>query len=200
MLRFMIGRLRGIIVEKGPDGALMDVNGVGYDISLPLSTLASLPPTGDVTSLWIHTHVREEELRLFGFSVKGDRTAFRTMLKVSGVGPKVALAVIGALSGDQLARAVNDADTKRLTSIPGIGKKTAERIILELGGKLALGNDGKAVPGTGVLAELSSALMNLGFKSAAVDRVITELDGAGVGERPFEALLRDGLAMLQKKG
>ena len=130
----MIGRLRGKILAKSADGAVIDVQGVGYDVALPLGTLAALPPAGTETSLFIHTHVREDELKLFGFATEHDRTAFRTMLKVGGVGPKLALTVIGALSGSDLARVVADGDTGRLTAIPGIGKKTAERIILELGG------------------------------------------------------------------
>jgi len=197
----MIGRLKGIILEKAPEGVVLDVMGVGYELSIPLNSLASLPPTGETVSLWVYTHVREEELRLFGFANKRDRTAFRTMLKVSGVGPKVALAVIGALCGDQLARAINDGDIKRLTAIAGIGKKTAERIILELSGKLSLG-DGTVPAGgraSGVLGELSSALKNLGFKSARVDKVIEGMDKSGGAGKPFDVLLREGLAMLQEK-
>jgi len=197
----MIGRLKGIILEKAPEGVVLDVMGVGYELSIPLNSLASLPPTGETVSLWVYTHVREEELRLFGFASKLDRTAFRTMLKVNGVGPKVALAVIGALCGDQLARAINDGDIKRLTAIAGIGKKTAERIILELSGKLSFG-DGTVPAGGrtfGVLGDLSSALKNLGFKSARVDKIIDGMDKSGGASKPFEVLLREGLAMLQEK-
>jgi len=198
MLHFMISKIKGIVIDKETTGAVLDVKGVGYDVFMPLSTIAALPSLGSEVSLWIHTHVREDELKLFGFSSKNDRTAFRTMLKVSGVGPKVALAVLGTLSGDQLASAVNSADSKRLTSVPGIGKKTAERIILELGGKLVMGEDGKssASPGS-VFGELSSALSNLGFKPASVDKVVKELEKNG-SDRPFEILLREGLALLQK--
>jgi len=198
----MIGRLRGTILSKSADGAVIDVHGVGYDVSLPLGTLATQPPEGDETSLFIHTHVREDELKLFGFADKQDRTAFRTMLKVGGVGPKVALAVIGALSGDQLARVVDAGDTKRLTAIPGIGKKTAERVILELGGKRDLGRDaaGKA-GGSPSFVELDSALRNLGFKPAEVERAIAEIGkDEGAAAEPFEALLRRGLALLQRSG
>jgi len=195
----MIGHIKGAVLDKHPEGAVIDVGGVGYDVTLPLSTLATLPPTGREVSLWIHTHVREEELRLFGFSSKNDRTAFRTMLKVSGVGPKVAVAVIGALSGDQLAAAVEAGDTSRLTSIPGIGKKTAERMILELGGKLSLGTGTPAAKPVGVMAELSSALRNLGFKPARVEKAMAALQKEGA-DRPFEELLREGLALLRDNG
>jgi Holliday junction DNA helicase RuvA len=202
MLRPMIGRLEGKIADKGAEGVLIDAGGVGYDVALPLSTLAGLPPRGERVSLWIHTHVREDELKLFGFADKQDRTAFRTMLKVGGVGPKVALAVLGALSGDQLARVVDAADAKRLTAIPGIGKKTAERVILELGGKLDLGRGGAAgAAGSAPLNELTSALRNLGFKPAEVERAIAELGREAEGaDQPFETLLRRGLALLQRSG
>lgn len=195
----MIGHIKGAVLDKHPEGAVIDVGGVGYDVTLPLSTLATLPPTGREVSLWIHTHVREEELRLFGFSSRNDRTAFRTMLKVSGVGPKVAVAVIGALSGDQLAAAVEAGDTSRLTAIPGIGKKTAERMILELGGKLSLGTGTSAAKPVGVMAELSSALRNLGFKPARVEKAMAALQKEGA-DRPFEELLREGLALLRGNG
>ena len=195
----MIGRLCGKINFKNPQWVLIDVNGVGYEVHLPLSTLATLPPIGEEVALWIYTKVREDELRLFGFASLRDRDAFTTMLKVSGVGPKVAIAVIGALSGDQLAKAISEGNTKRLTAIPGIGKKTAERIILELGGKLALGDDSTQSHGPPVFLELCSALVNLGFKQAKVDMVVSALKKEGETDRPFEELLRQGLSMLQKK-
>jgi Holliday junction DNA helicase RuvA len=201
MLRAMIGRLQGKIADKSAEGAVVDVSGVGYDVALPLSTLAALPPVGERISLWIHTHVREDELKLFGFADKQDRTAFRTMLKVGGVGPKVALAVIGGLSGDQLARVVEAGDTKRLTAIPGIGKKTAERVILELGGKLDLGRGAAGDGGSAPFAELDSALRNLGFKPAQIERAIAEIGKSEESSsQPFEVLLRQGLALLQRSG
>jgi Holliday junction DNA helicase RuvA len=202
MLRAMIGRLKGKIVDKGAEGVVIDVGGLGYDVALPLSTLAALPQLGEEISLWIHTHVREDELKLYGFADKRDRTAFRTMLKVGGVGPKVALAVLGGLTGDQLARVVDSGDTGRLTAIPGIGKKTAERVILELGGKLDLGRAAAAGEGGPVpFEELSSALRNLGFKPAEVERALAEIGkGEGAAAQPFEVLLRQGLALLQRSG
>ena len=198
--RRMIGKLTGKIAGKSPEGVLIDVNGVGYDVVLPLGTLAGLPPTGTEISLSIHTNVREDELRLFGFATQGDRAAFRTMIKVSGVGPKLAVAVLGALSGDQLASAVNEGDTRRLTAIPGIGKKTAERMILELGGKLTPGKGASSDSPVGVLGELSSALVNLGFKQARVDKAIAAIEKSGDVNRPFEDMLREGLAALRERG
>ena len=192
----MIGRLAGTVIEKGPEGAVVECGGVGYDVAVPLSTLAALPANGQPVVLWIHTHVREDELRLFGFVSKRDREAFRTMLKVSGVGPKLALTVLGALSGDQLALAVESGDSRRLTAIPGIGKKTAERIVLELGGKLVKGAGGDSAGQATPLGDLHGALVNLGFKPAQVDRVIRELEPESAGQ-PFEALLRRALALLK---
>jgi Holliday junction DNA helicase RuvA len=199
MLRAMIGRLSGKIVEKTAEGAVIDTGGVGYDVTLPLSALAALPALGEQTTLWIHTHVREDELKLIGFSSGRDRQAFRELLKVNGVGPKVALAVVGALSSGELARAIDAGDVKRLSAIPGIGKKTAERIVLELGGKLKLGVDEKPEHAPSELAEVGFALRNLGFKPARVDAVVAELGRAGA-RGAFEELLRLGLARLQDGG
>ena len=200
MLRAMIGRLSGKIVEKTAEGAVIDTGGVGYDVTLPLSALAALPALGDATTLWIHTHVREDELKLIGFSSGRDRQAFRELLKVNGVGPKVALAIIGALPSAELCRAIDAGDVKRLSTIPGIGKKTAERIVLELGGKLTTGS--AEAPAGGApreLAEVASALRNLGFKPARVDAAVSELARAGA-RGPFEELLRLGLARMQDGG
>jgi Holliday junction DNA helicase RuvA len=195
----MIGRLVGKIVEKGSDGALVDVHGIGYQVELPLSTLAGMPPVGETVTLSIHTHVREDDIRLFGFNGTPDRTAFRTMIRVSGVGPKLALAVLGGLSGNQLAEVIQNTDITRLCAIPGIGKKTAERMILELGGKLKLEKDGKVNTAEGVFDELASALRNLGFKSARVEQVLSDIRSDDAEEQPFEALLRQALLLLQGK-
>ena len=199
MLRPMIGRLSGKVVEKTAEGAVIDTGGVGYDVTLPLSALVALPTLGEQATLWIHTHVREDELKLIGFSSGQDREAFRELLKVNGVGPKVALAVLGALSSGELARAIDAGDVKRLSAIPGIGKKTAERIVLELGGKLKIGGEGSAPVAPSELAEVGSALRNLGFKPARVDAVIAELGRAGACGA-FEDLLRLGLSRLKDGG
>jgi holliday junction DNA helicase RuvA len=194
----MIGRIVGNIVDKNPYGVLVDVAGVGYEITLPLSTLAGLPATGESVSLSIHTHVREDDLRLFGFVSDQDRETFRTLIKISGVGPKLALTVLGGLSGNDLAQVIQERDAKRLTSIPGIGKKTAERMILELGGKLVSSNTKSTPAGGSALGDLDSALKNLGFKPAQVDRVLAEVEQSGGIDRPFEVLLRQALGLLKK--
>jgi Holliday junction DNA helicase RuvA len=195
----MIGWIKGHIVDKGRETVLIDAGGVGYEVYLPLSTLAALPNTGESVALHIHTHVREDDLRLFGFESKNDKIAFQTMLRVSGVGPKLALAVLGGLSSRELTRAIDSSDTKRLSAIPGIGKKTAERMILELSGKLVSTGEGAASPRSSIFNELGSALQNLGFKAGQVDRVLADIRSRGRGEEPFELLLREALALLKER-
>jgi Holliday junction DNA helicase RuvA len=195
----MIGSIKGNILEKDRETVLVDVGGVGYEISLPLSTLASLPKVGETISLHIHTHVREDDLKLFGFMSKNDKVAFQTMLKVSGVGPKLALAVLGGLSGSELSSTIGKGDAKRLSAIPGIGKKTAERMILELSGKLVSEDRGAAAPSGAIFNDLGSALQNLGFRAAQVERVLGDIRTRERGDEPFEVLLREALALLKER-
>src|SRR5690349_9870494 len=135
----MIGRVRGVVAERGEDGScVIDVGGVGYEIFVPLGTLGRLPlPPAEVT-LHVHTHVREDALVLYGFASLDDRAAFRTLLGVAGIGPKMAIAILSALDASELAAAVQSGDTARLRGIPGVGKKTTERLVLELKDKLPL--------------------------------------------------------------
>jgi Holliday junction DNA helicase RuvA len=197
--RSMIGWLKGNIIDKGREKVLVDVGGVGYEVALPLSTLAALPKTGEGVTLHIHTHVREDDLKLFGFETANDKIAFQTMLKVSGVGPKLALAVLGGLSSRDLTQAIDNSDTKRLSAIPGIGKKTAERMILELSGKLVSAEKGAAASAGSLFTALGSALQNLGFKAVQVDRVLADIRGRVTGDEPFEMLLREALALLKER-
>ncbi|MDD3484172.1 Holliday junction branch migration protein RuvA [Azovibrio restrictus] len=132
----MIGRLSGRLAEKNPPQLLIDVGGVGYEVDVPMSTFYNLPPLGEPVTLLIHHAVREDGHFLYGFGSAGERTAFRQLLKISGVGARIALAVLSGLSVDDLASAVARQEAGRLTKIPGIGKKTAERLLLELKGKL----------------------------------------------------------------
>ncbi len=132
----MIGRISGVLLEKNPPQVLVDANGVGYEIDVPMSTFYGLPKTGDKVALFTHLVVREDAQLLYGFGSEAERTTFRTLLKVSGVGPKVALAVLSGMSVNDLAEAVATQESGRLTRVPGIGKKTAERLLLELKDKL----------------------------------------------------------------
>lgn len=132
----MIGYLRGRLTEKTPDSVIVDVNGVGYEVSVPLSNICILPLVGHESALFIHTHVREDSIRLFGFASLLDRKVFETLIGVTGVGPKLALQLLGPLSGQDLCEAISAGRLAVLTSIPGVGAKTAERLVLELKSKL----------------------------------------------------------------
>jgi Holliday junction DNA helicase RuvA len=132
----MIGKLTGILSEKNPPQVLVDCNGVGYEVDVPMSTFYNLPANGEKVSLLTHFVVREDAQILFGFGTASERATFRLLIRISGVGPRMALGILSGLSADELARAVSDQDADRLTKVPGIGKKTAERLLLELKGKL----------------------------------------------------------------
>jgi Holliday junction DNA helicase RuvA len=205
----MIGRLTGKVIAQEADGNIvLDVGGVGYELAAPIGTLgrARADDAGRVT-LWVHTHVREDALSLFGFADDAERTAFRALLGVSNVGPKIAVAVLGALPSPELARAIARKDLSALTSISGIGKKIAERLLLELRDKLPIVVvPGPAVSGTGVPAprtasedeeRLRNALTGMGFRPAEADRAVATL-GDRVHDAPLPELLRDALALLAK--
>jgi Holliday junction DNA helicase RuvA len=206
----MIGRLTGRVVGQEADGSVViDVGGVGYELAAPLGTLGrARADEGGRVTLWVHTHVREDALALFGFADEGERAAFRALIGVSNVGPKIAVAVLGALPAADLARAIARRDLSALTSVSGIGKKIAERLLLELRDKLPLLPTVGATPSTGPVAarsgsegdeRLRSALTGMGFRPAEADRAI-----ASIGERahaasvPLEELLREALAVLAK--
>ena len=211
----MIGRLTGKVVELETEhAALLDVGGVGYELSVPLGTLgrARMEADGRVT-LFVHTHMREDALMLYGFATDAERTAFRTLIGVSNVGPKIAMAVLSALPADELARAINAKDVVRLTAISGVGKKTAERLVLELRDKLPMG---RAVGGAGASTAsattvargggsnaelLRSALANMSFRPPEIDRALSALDAAGddkTQSTPLPQLIREALALLAR--
>jgi Holliday junction DNA helicase RuvA len=205
----MIGRLTGKVVADGLDGVVVDVGGVGYDVVVPLGTLGRVHPddAGRVT-LWVHTHVREDALALFGFADEAERTAFRALLAVSNVGPKIAVAVLGALPAAELSRAIAKQDLAALKGISGVGKKIAERLLLELRDKLpaVIGAAPPAPPGGKAAApayqataeeRLRGVLTGMGFKPGEADRAVSAL-GARVVAEPIEALLREALALLAK--
>ncbi len=167
----MIGRLTGTLLEKHPPQIVVDVNGVGYEVDVPMSTLYHLPATGERVTLLTHFAVREDAQQLYGFLSATERDTFRQLIKISGVGPKLALSVLSGLSVQDLAHAVALQETGRLTKIPGVGKKTAERLLLELKGKLAdeIGAGG-AVAARGAGGDVLNALVALGYsdKEAAL--------------------------------
>jgi Holliday junction DNA helicase RuvA len=205
----MIGRLTGKVIEEDDGTTVVDVQGVGYELVTPLGTLgrAGSDTEGRVT-LFVHTHVREDQLSLFGFASEGDRLAFRTLIGVSSVGPKTAIAVLSALPAQELGQAIARKELGKLTSISGIGKKTAERLLLELKDKLPVlqagtprtvvaGAPPAAPPQSSNADVLARALVNMGYRSAEADRAIEQL-GARVGELPLPDLLKEALAVLSK--
>jgi Holliday junction DNA helicase RuvA len=156
----VIGRLSGKLVAKNPPQVLLEVGGVGYEVDVPMSTFFSLPATGDSVTLHTHLLVREDAHVLYGFATLEERTAFRRLIRISGVGARTALAVLSGLSVAELAQAVTLQDSARLTKVPGIGKKTAERLLLELKGKLS---DAEARPAGGSTNDVLNALVGLGY-------------------------------------
>lgn len=181
----MIGRIHGTLISKTPPQVLVDVAGVGYEIDVPMSTFYDLPDIGKPVTLLTHMVVREDAQLLYGFHTAGERQAFKELIKVSGVGPRIALAVLSGLSVDQLVEAVAQQEAGLLTRVPGIGKKTAERLILELKGKLAdaIGTRATSVAASST-ADVVHALISLGYsekEAVAAARSVTGADSVSEG-------------------
>lgn len=200
----MIGRLAGKVVLDAVDTIVLDVNGVGYEVTVPLGAMgrAAKSADGDVT-LVVHTHVREDDISLYGFPTEIDRFAFRTLISVSNVGPRTALAVLGAMTAEELATAIARKDVGKLTSISGIGKKTAERLVLELAGKLpvttAVGPKPEpqvVKPPAGQADVLVGALTKMGYRPSEAERAVSQL--ADLQGRPIADALKEALALLAK--
>jgi Holliday junction DNA helicase RuvA len=199
----VIAQLRGAIVEKHPSRLIVETGGVGYDVQVPLSTFYALGEPGTPVTLRIHTHVREDVIALYGFATSLEQSLFERLITISGIGPKLALAVLSGIEPAELVKAIRLQDVARLTAIPGIGKKTAERIGLELKDRLpaalqAIGQAGAAAaPGDQLRDDLLSALLNLGYQRGVAEKAIdrTLKDSASGG---FEQALRDVLRGLMK--
>ena len=191
----MIGRIHGKLAEKRPPQIVVDVQGVGYEIDVPMSTFYNLPATGSEVSLFTHMVVREDAHQLYGFATEPERHAFRRLLKISGVGARTALSVLSGLSVADLRDAVASQDAGRLTKIPGIGKKTAERLLLELRDKLdALAAASSAAQGDGQAADVTNALLALGYNDREAAWAIKQLPaGLNVAEG-----IRQSLRLLSK--
>ncbi|WP_426702229.1 Holliday junction branch migration protein RuvA [Rhodanobacter sp. Col0626] len=192
----MIGRLRGILVSKQPPSLLVEVAGVGYEVEAPMSTIYDLPGIGKEVVLLTHHAVKEDSVTLYGFLHESERALFRNLLKVSGIGAKIALSVLSGVSTDHFARLVQAGDVVALTKIPGIGKKTAERIVVELRDRLdgmsgipgaALRNAGAPLDAAG---EATVALQQLGYKPAEVTRLVQKVAAEGDNA---EAIIRKAL-------
>lgn len=191
----MIGRLNGLLLEKHPPWLLLDVNGVGYELEVPMSTFYHLPAVGEKAVLLTHFAVREDAQVLYGFLTRKEREAFRLLIRISGVGPRLALAVLSGLSVDELAQAVATQEIGRLTRIPGIGRKTAERLLLELKGKLA--NALPSAPGAAVASvtrEALDALLALGYSDKEADLALKRLPP----NLSLEETIRQALKLLAK--
>ena len=173
----MIGRLSGKLLEKNPPQIVLDVQGVGYELDVPMSTFYNLPALGENVSLLTHFAVREDGHFLYGFSTASERVGFRQLLKISGIGAKIALAVLSGLSVNELANAVARQDVAMLTRVPGIGKKTAERLLLELKGKLApvLPNVGGGAPVSDAQSDIQQALIALGYAEKEAAAALKQL-------------------------
>jgi len=177
----MIGRLTGRIAAKAPDHVLIDVAGVGYLVSIPLSTFYELPEAESPASLWIHTHVREDALLLYGFLTERERALFQMLMSVAGIGPRVALTVLSGIPPTELIAALRSQDVRRLVAIPGVGKKTAERMVLELAEKVqAFAEEpGPGAPAAVAGEDVVSALVNLGYRKAEAERAVDAIARTG---------------------
>lgn len=197
----MIGHLRGSILERTPERVLLDVGGVGYDVHVPLSTYYEIEKAAasGTISLYVHTHVREDEISLFGFWTPREKVLFERLIAVSGIGPKLARVVLSGMAPEDLTQAIASADLGRLATIPGIGKKTAERIVLELRDKMR--DLAAELPaGSGAPAadqDVVSALVNLGYKPVQAERAVADARRERP-DAPFHDLLRASLNRLSR--
>jgi len=198
----MIARLFGRIADKQPNRLIVDVAGVGYDVQVPLSTYYVTSEVGGEMALRIHTHVREDQLSLYGFATDLELMMFEKLIAVSGIGPKVALSVLSGIEPRDLAGAIQRTDLARLTAIPGVGKKTAERICVELRDRLPKAIEAAAAsPEDSLREDLVSALVNLGYHRQAIDKVLDKASSARASASQasrFEDLLRAALKDLSR--
>jgi Holliday junction DNA helicase RuvA len=188
----MIGRLSGVLLSKAPPQVLIDVAGVGYEVDVPMSTFYDLPPAGDRVVLLTHMVVREDAQLLYGFLTESERAAFRELIRISGIGPRMALAVLSGLSVADLAQAITLQESGRLVKVPGIGKKTAERLLLELKGKFGptLDGVGGTAPASDHAADILRALLSLGYSEREATIAAKQL--------PADASVSDGIKQALK--
>ena len=196
----MIAVLRGHLLEKHPSRLIVDVHGVGYDVQVPVSTFYQAGETGNAVTLRIHTHVREDQLALYGFAAELELTMFERLIAVSGIGPKLALSVLSGIEPRDLAGAIQRNDLARLTAIPGVGKKTAERICVELRDRLPKAIEAASAPADSLREDLVSALVNLGYHRQAIEKVLDKQLASASATAParFEDVLRAALKDLSR--
>ncbi len=193
----MIGRLSGILIEKQPPQIVLDVGGVGYELDVPMGTFYDLPVLGTSATLFIHYVVREDAHLLYGFATRNERDTFRSLIKISGIGPKIALAILSGMNADELALAIVGEDTARLAKVPGIGKKTAERLVLELRGKL--GGLAMSSPLAGKVASATVATPRQDIQHALLALGYNEREAAAALKLvPEDATVNDGIKLALK--
>jgi len=196
----MIAHLRGKLLAKHPNQAIVETAGVGYDVTISVPTFSDLPAVGADVALHIHTHVREDLIALYGFLHPSEKLLFEKLITVSGIGPKLAITILSGMAADEMVGAIRGNDVARLTRIPGIGKKTAERMVLELRDKLPEVG-APSVPAAPAMSateeDVLSALVNLGYQRAAAERALLLVAKNGK-DRSFDAMFRDALAALSK--
>ncbi len=199
----MIGQLRGQLIAKKPNQVLLDVQGVGYEVHIPLTSFYELPGEGNEVLLRIHTHVREDAFLLFGFVTQNEKELFLKLISISGIGPKLAISILSGGRVEELAQAILQGNLTRLTSIPGVGRKTAERVVLELKaqmGPFAAPDAAKSMDAGRMKNQLEedilSALVNLGYPRAGAEKALVSVQRAGGCEQSFEELLRRTLRQL----
>jgi Holliday junction DNA helicase RuvA len=195
----MIAHLRGKLLVKHPNQLILDVGGVGYDVTISVPTFSDLPSSGSEVSLHIHTHVREDALALYGFLRPSEKQLFEKLLTVSGIGPKLAITILSGMPADEMISAIRGNDVGKLTRIPGIGKKTAERMVLELRDKLpkeAVGELTQTPTLTAIEDDVLSALVNLGYQRPNAERALAIAKNGKATS--FDGLFREALAVLSK--
>ncbi|HET7441484.1 MAG TPA: Holliday junction branch migration protein RuvA [Terriglobales bacterium] len=197
----MIAHLRGKLLAKSPNQAIVETAGVGYDVVISVPTFSDLPTVGAEVALHIHTHVREDSLALYGFLRPAEKQLFEKLITVSGIGPKLAITILSGMPVAEMTGAIRGNDVARLTRIPGIGRKTAERMVLELRDKLPVAEAGQvaATASANPMEEdVLSALMNLGYQRAAAEKALAAASRNGKAGQNFESLFRESLAVLSK--
>jgi Holliday junction DNA helicase RuvA len=195
----VIAQLTGLVAEKRQEEAVIDVGGVGYRVHLSATSLKALPPRGDRATLRVHTHVREDSIQLFGFATEEEEAVFKELIGVKNVGPRAAQNILSGIEARELATAVAQGDVARLTRVPGVGKKTAERLVVELKEKLIVLARAAAPPGRpagGALEQLQQALVSLGYKPQQAEGAVEALRERAQG-RPLDELLREALRLLR---
>ncbi len=196
----MIAHLRGRLLAKHPNQAIVEAGGVGYDLTISVPTFSHLPGVGSEVALHIHTHVREDVIALYGFLQSAEKKLFERLITVSGIGPKLAITILSGMAAEEMVSSIRGNDIARLTRIPGIGRKTAERMVLELRDKLPVEQAAEISAVTAMSAveeDVLSALVNLGYQRAAAKKALAAVSKDGM-RGPFDAMFREALAVLSK--